>query len=264
MKPIRELLEAVAAGEISVEKAQSQLSAREIQAIDGATIDAGRAARCGFGEVVYGEGKSAELISEIVARSLVENTEVLVTRLSQECFDQIELPNVQIRYSASARCMRAHLSQAPPAPDMIMNCDCPPIAVVTAGSTDQSVADESAETLAWMRVPTRRLTDVGVAGPQRLLAKLSDLDGCAAAVVVAGMEGALTSVLAGHVAFPVIGVPTSVGYGASMGGVTALLSMVTSCTANVAVVNIDAGFKGGYIAGLIAHNSRVSNGTSTG
>jgi NCAIR mutase (PurE)-related protein len=127
------------------------------------------------------------------------------------------------------------------------------VAVVTAGTSDLPVAEEARETLDWMGVETVLVTDVGVAGPQRLLAKLPLIVGSDAVVVVAGMEAALPSVVGGHVACPVIGVPTSIGYGASFGGVAALLGMLNSCAANVTVVNIDAGFKGGYIAGLIAH-----------
>jgi NCAIR mutase (PurE)-related protein len=126
------------------------------------------------------------------------------------------------------------------------------VAVVTAGTGDLPVAEEARETLAWMGIETTMVFDVGVAGPHRLhehLHKLQDVD---AAVVIAGMEGALPSVVGGHVACPVIAVPTSVGYGMSLGGLAALLGMLNSCAANVTVVNIDAGFKGGYVAGLIA------------
>jgi len=126
------------------------------------------------------------------------------------------------------------------------------VAVVTAGTTDRAVAEEAKETLEWMAVDVALVQDVGVAGPQRLLARLDDLRPCDAIVVVAGMEGALPSVVGGHVSVPVIAVPTSVGYGANLGGLAALLSMLNSCAANVAVVNIDAGFKGGYLAGMIA------------
>ena len=123
--------------------------------------------------------------------------------------------------------------------------------VVSAGSTDAQVAEEAIETLAWMGVPYQKFADVGVAGPQRLAAVVPQLRMSSAVVVVAGMEGALPSVVGGHIAAPVFAVPTSVGYGAHFGGLTPLMSMLTSCTANVAVVNIDAGFKGGYLAGLV-------------
>jgi NCAIR mutase (PurE)-related protein len=129
------------------------------------------------------------------------------------------------------------------------------VAIVTAGTSDLPVAEEARETALWTGARVNLIQDVGVAGPHRLVANLSLLQGADAVVVVAGMEGALPSVVGGHVAGPVIAVPTSIGYGASFGGVAALLSMLNSCAANVTVVNIDAGFKGGYIAGLIARNA---------
>ena len=124
--------------------------------------------------------------------------------------------------------------------------------VLTAGSTDAPVAQEALETLHWMNVPCELIEDVGVAGPQRLLQHVHRLSDLAAVVVVAGMEAALPSVVGGHVACPVIGVPTSVGYGASLNGITAMLSILTCCASNVVTVNINAGFRGGYVAGLIA------------
>ncbi len=127
--------------------------------------------------------------------------------------------------------------------------------VVTAGTSDRPVAEEALETLRWMNCRVELIVDVGVAGPHRLLSQLELLRDADAIVVVAGMEGALPSVVGGHVDCPVIAVPTSVGYGANFGGLSALLGMLNSCAANVTVVNIDAGFKGGYIAGLIAHRS---------
>ena len=126
------------------------------------------------------------------------------------------------------------------------------VAIVTAGTSDIDVAEEVRETAEWMGARTDLIVDIGVAGPQRLQAQLHRLTIADVVVVVAGMEGALPSVVGGHVACPVIAVPTSVGYGASFGGIAALLGMLNSCAANVSVVNIDAGFKAGYIAGMIA------------
>lgn len=127
--------------------------------------------------------------------------------------------------------------------------------VLTAGTSDRPVALEAVETLRWMAVDVELIQDVGVAGPQRLLRRLPGLAGADAVVVVAGMEGALPSVVGGYVDCPVIAVPTSVGYGANLGGLAALLTMLNSCAANVVVVNIDAGFKGGYVAGMIARRA---------
>jgi hypothetical protein len=132
------------------------------------------------------------------------------------------------------------------------------VGVVTAGTTDEAVALEARETLAWMGCRTVLIQDIGVAGPYRLLARVPELRECVAIVCVAGMEATLPTALGGHVACPVIAVPTSVGYGASLGGIAALLSMLNSCAANVTVVNIDAGFKAGYIAGLIATQLRLT------
>ena len=127
--------------------------------------------------------------------------------------------------------------------------------MISAGTGDLPVAEEARETLDWMGVSVTMIHDVGVAGPHRLPARLADFEHADAIVVVAGMEGALPSVVGGYVACPVIGVPTSVGYGANFGGVSALLSMLNSCANNVAVVNIDAGFKAGFLAGLIANRA---------
>ncbi len=137
------------------------------------------------------------------------------------------------------------------------------VAVISAGTGDLPVAEEARETLDWMGVGVTMIHDVGVAGPQRLPERLADFEHAEAIVVVAGMEGALPSVVGGYVSCPVIGVPTSIGYGANFGGVSALLSMLNSCANNVAVVNIDAGFKAGFLAGLIAsdRNNRISVGS---
>jgi NCAIR mutase (PurE)-related protein len=132
------------------------------------------------------------------------------------------------------------------------------VTIVTAGTSDLPVAEEARETALWTGASVRLILDVGVAGPHRLTAHLPLLEEADAVVVVAGMEGALPSVVGGYVACPVIAVPTSVGYGASFGGIAALLGMLNSCAANVAVVNIDAGFKAGYVAGLIAKNAAKS------
>ncbi len=251
---LRALLELVAAGGLSVAAATDQLAAARMVPIDGATIDLGRAQRCGLPEVIYGAGKSPQLVIEIARRILADgHAEVLVTRVTADDASQIGGDFAFQSYHAAARTLR--LSGQPiPAAESARTFG--PVAVVTAGSTDQPVADEAAETLAWMGVEVRRFVDIGVAGPQRLLAAVPELRKCRAAVVAAGMEGALPSVLAGHVGYPVIAVPTSVGYGAALGGLSALLTMLTSCAANVAVVNIDAGFKAGYVAGLIARKQR--------
>jgi pyridinium-3,5-biscarboxylic acid mononucleotide synthase len=228
-------------------KATQTVEARS--GIDHATVDLGRSVRCGFGEVIYGEGKSVELISEIAKAQLASGQDVLVTRITSDASSRlaIEFPTAisnliarTLRISAGGLdcCSQTDRSQ-------------PHVAVITAGSTDAPVAAEAIETLRWMRMPVCNYTDIGVAGPQRLLARIDEIRQATVVIVVAGMEGALPSVVAGHLAVPVIAVPTSVGYGASLGGITPLLSALASCAPGVTTVGIDAGFKGGYVAGLI-------------
>ena len=215
--------------------------------------DIDRARRCGFGEVIFGSNKTPESITNIAKQLLSSGqTEVLITRvLPEQAYVQYSHFS-SCRYDAIGRTLRLSNSeiaivQALPSPAPL------PIAVVTAGSTDLPVAREAIETLRWMGVNADLICDVGVAGPYRLLGHLDRLRKCAALVAVAGMEGALASVVGGLVPCPIIAVPTSIGYGANFEGITTLLSMMSSCAAGVTVVNIDAGFKGGYVAGLIAH-----------
>lgn len=215
-------------------------------------LDFDRESRCGFAEVVYGPGKPPEVLCEIVLQLIAAGQPVLVTRVDSA---QESALNQKIEggiYNETARTFRV------PRPDREADSQSPsrarlPVAVVSAGTGDLPVAIEAIETLRWMGVDVREIFDVGVAGPHRLQERVPELRGCAAVIVVAGMEGALPSVVGGHVNCPVIGVPTSVGYGANLGGWSALLSMLNSCAANVTVVNIDAGFKAGYLAGLIAN-----------
>ncbi|TWT97007.1 N5-carboxyaminoimidazole ribonucleotide mutase [Botrimarina colliarenosi] len=217
---------------------------------DGAvTLDADRRRRCGYPEVVYGEGKPVEAIAAVFAAQLQRGEPALATRVDPATAALLSEQFPTARPNALARTVRATPEGwTPPVVDGR-------VAVITAGTTDLPIAEEAAETLAWMGVAVTRVSDVGVAGPHRLRERLAEFESATAIVVVAGMEGALPSVVAGYVACPVIAVPTSVGYGANLGGVAALLSMLNSCASNVAVVNIDAGFKGGYLAGLIATRS---------
>lgn len=215
--------------------------------------DIDRRRRCGFGEVIYGSNKTPEAITQIARRLLDSGQrEVLATRITAPQAQHIVDKFAHTRYDCLGRTLRlSYNTIATVNPPTRLSPG--PIAVVTAGSTDLPVAREAIETLRWMSVDAALICDVGVAGPYRLLAHLDHLRQCAALVVVAGMEGALASVVGGLVACPVIAVPTSIGYGANFEGITTLLSMISSCAAGVTAVNIDAGFKGGYIAGLIAH-----------
>jgi NCAIR mutase (PurE)-related protein len=211
---------------------------------DSARVDLDRQRRCGFPEVVYCEGKSVEAVEQIFEALVAAGQEAFGTRASTEQAAAIQRKFPHTQHNLIARTIRVSVtSERPPIGK---------VAVVTAGTSDRPVAEEAQETLRWMGCAVERIEDVGVAGPQRLLAVVPQLQDCDAVVVVAGMEGALPSVVGGHVSCPVIAVPTSVGYGASFGGLAALLGMLNSCAANVTVVNIDAGFKAGYVAGLIA------------
>lgn len=243
-----------------MDQAVQRLRQDETVTIEGATIDLGRAARCRFGEVIYGEGKSTKLILDIAKELIANGQAVFITRLAAQNADEIASHFEYSFYHPEARTMRifgSEISQASMDGAENTTSDFEPVwrhrvVVVTAGSTDGHVAAEACQTLGWMGVATELICDVGVAGPQRLLAVVPRLRSAAVVVVVAGMEAALASVVGGHVACPVIAVPTSVGYGTSFGGVTALMGMLSSCASNVTVVGIDAGFKGGYVAGLIA------------
>jgi NCAIR mutase (PurE)-related protein len=242
------LLDSVLSGTTSREEALRRLSMLPSSAAPEGDVllDLDRRRRCGFPEVIYGEGKSVATIQTSLARLMAEGDEAFATRISPDAAAALLASFPQARYQPRSRTLRvAPEGWSPPQQRGR-------VAIVTAGTTDLPVAEEARETLDWMGVATDLIADVGVAGPWRLPAQLPRLVGSDAVVVVAGMEAALPSVVAGHVDCPVIGVPTSVGYGANLGGVAALLTMLNSCAAQVVVVNIDAGFKGGYVAGMIA------------
>ncbi len=224
-------------------------------------IDIDRARRCGFPEVVFGQGKSLEALRKASHRILEFHDEVLITRVDQAQADYLQSQFSYVRWQPSARCIRIHRTQSPVTPDQLLDSGAfktrERVAILSAGTTDSAIALEAEETLTWMRVPSVVIQDIGVAGPYRLLEHLNVIRAARAVVVVAGMEAALASVVGGHVSAPVIAVPTSVGYGANFGGLAALLGMLNSCAANVSVVNIDAGFKAAYIAGLIAVGNQL-------
>ncbi len=219
-----------------------------IELLPGLQLDLGRAERCGFPEVIYGPGKSNENLAQAFEHLLAHGQSAFATRL-----DAAQMQSLTQRFSCR-NCQRDRPdgSSGPSdsgAPGRRKGW------VVTAGTSDLPVAEEALETLRWMRIECELISDVGVAGPQRLLRQVPRLREADALVVVAGMEGALPSVVGGWVGCPVFAVPTSVGYGASFQGLSALLSMLNSCAANIAVVNIDAGFKAGYLAGMVARKS---------
>jgi NCAIR mutase (PurE)-related protein len=218
-----------------------------------ARVDTDRARRCGFPEVIYGSGKTPE---EVVAigRVILENDGVLlVSRASEDQHRALAAAFPAARWHARARCVTVELSPRPKLDGVV--------GVICAGTSDQPVAEEAAVTLEIFGNRVERITDVGVAGLHRLLAVRDRLESCNVLIVVAGMEGALPSAVAGLVSKPVIAVPTSVGYGASFGGVAALLGMLTSCGSGVTVVNIDNGFGAAYAAAqinLLANRSHAS------
>lgn len=243
---IEQLAQALLSGRLPLASFVEQLAAPATRVLEDASIDLDRRDRCGYPEVVYGEGKTVEALGQIFEALLAQGTEVLATRVDAEKAEKVLARFPAARYNAAARTVRIVADGAALAARRGR------VAVVSAGTSDRPVAEEARETLDWMRVETDVIRDVGVAGPHRLVERLDVLRAADAVVVLAGMEGALPSVVGGYVACPVIAVPTSVGYGASFHGVAALLGMLNSCAANVTVVNIDAGFKGGYVAGLIA------------
>ncbi|MFZ5572783.1 MAG: nickel pincer cofactor biosynthesis protein LarB [Thermodesulfobacteriota bacterium] len=241
---LKQILEQVARGKASVPEAAEQLKHLAFQDIDFAHIDHHRSLRKGFPEVIFGEGKTAEQIIGILEHMLPQEQTVLVTRLSADKAERILPHYPEAEYFADAR-MLVCCRQALPAAGKGT------ILVLCAGTSDIPVAREAFLTAKYMGNPVAAVHDVGVAGIHRLLSHKALLDQASVLIVVAGMEGALPSVVAGLVDRPVIAVPTSVGYGASLGGLTALFAMLNSCSSNVAVVNIDNGFGAGYMAATI-------------
>ena len=242
---IHHLLEQVADGTLSADAAQEKLHWQPFEDLGFAQVDHHRALRQGAAEVIYGAGKTPEQIISI-AQSLRAhgNGAILITRLSPERAEIVG-KEVDIRYFPEAQLA---LAGEFPVADGLGT-----IAVVCAGTSDIGVAEEAALTAQALGNRVERIYDVGVAGLHRLLAHRKELEQASVIIAVAGMEGALASVVGGLVACPVIAVPTSVGYGASFGGVTALLAMLNSCASGVSVVNIDNGFGAGYQASLINH-----------
>lgn len=237
---LRQILDRVQQGALPVDEALTQLAAWPGQDLGFANLDTQRLVRTGDPEVIYGEGKSDDQIA-LILQSLAEaNQDGLVTRIelakAQRVAARLAEAGVQGELIVHERARLIHLRQKAPAPGVGR------IAVVCAGTSDLPVADEAAIVAQALGAKVDRLTDVGVAGIHRVLARASQLREARVLIVVAGMEGALASVVAGMVARPVIAVPTSVGYGANFGGLAALLGMLNSCAAGVSVVNIDNGF----------------------
>jgi hypothetical protein len=244
---LRALLEAVEAGRATVDDTMRALSELPFRSLEFAHVDTHRHLRTGFPEVVLGEGKTPEQIAAILIELAKGGATVFATRVSASAAQAI-LPAVPgARYLPIPR---AVVVGEPPAPDRGRGV----IVVVSAGTSDVPVAEEAALTAELAGNRVERIFDVGVAGLHRLMAHREMIAAAEIVIVVAGMEGALPSVVGGLFARPVIAVPTSIGYGASFGGVAALLGMLNSCAAGVAVVNIDNGFGAGRLAAMLNRN----------
>ena len=253
---IQRIYSAFKAGSLSAIELGQRILEAAVQIQGSVTPDLDRKRRCGYPEVIYGTDKSPDAIRKVAEALLADNDEILVTRVTPEQVRTLSEMFTFTRWSHIGRTLRIAGHVTPNAPNDVarkINQKQGTVAVVSAGTTDEPIATEALETLAWMGVPTIMIQDIGVAGPYRLMSQVTKLQEMAAIVCIAGMEGALPSVLAGHVRCPVIAVPTSVGYGANFAGLAPLLGMLNSCASNVAVVNIDAGFKAGYVAGIIAN-----------
>lgn len=242
---IKELLEGVREGSVSVEEALLKLKKKPFEDIGYAKVDMHRKVRQGVAEVIYGAGKTPEQIIGII-KTMKEagQSTILITRIDAEAAGKVQAVH-EMTYYKDGHC---GIIGKIPEPDGIGH-----IVVATGGTSDIPVAEEAALTAEVLGNRVIRLYDVGVAGLHRTLAHLEELMEASVVVAIAGMEGALASVLGGLVDCPVIAVPTSVGYGASFGGLSALLSMLNSCASGVSVVNIDNGFGAGYLAGMINH-----------
>jgi pyridinium-3,5-biscarboxylic acid mononucleotide synthase len=243
---VRDLLTRVADGSVSADHALDDLAKEPFEALDFATIDHHRALRQGFPEVIYGGGKTPDQIVAIAERIAERHGGFLATRLSDDASAALAQRFHKIELNALGR--TAHLpDETPPAAGKGT------VLIVTAGTSDLPVAEEAAVTSSALGNRTARLTDVGVAGIHRVLAKRDELFEAHVIVVIAGMDGALASVIGGLVRVPVIAVPTSVGYGAAFGGLAPLLAMLNSCAAGITVVNIDNGFGAAMAASRINH-----------
>jgi len=244
LKQLEELIETLRKSELSAHEVASKLQDSLYEDIGYARVDHARAARQGFPEVVFGKGKPRHQVVGIVERLLQRSeSNLLVTHSDADTFGDIRNIATEAEWHESPRLIRIMRDSTDRG---IGN-----IAVVTAGTSDIPVAEEAALTAEAMGNRVERVWDVGVAGIHRVLAERSLLRRARAVVVAAGMEGALPSVVGGLVSVPVVAVPTSIGYGASFGGVAALLGMLNSCSSNVTVVNIDNGFGAGFVASLI-------------
>ncbi len=251
---LRQLLASLAAGEVTAADAFRRLETLPFEDLEGVCVDHHRALRCGFPEVIFGERKTPEQLEQAFSRLADAGSDVLATRVSPAAAAHVQARIPDAAYHETARALT--LTQTPHT-EHVGRLGL--VGIVCAGSADLPVAEEARITAELMGQPTQSFYDVGVAGLHRLLARYGEIRAANVLVVVAGMEGALPSVVGGLVAAPVIAVPTSVGYGASFHGLAALLGMLNTCAAGVSVVNIDNGFGAGYQAAMI---NRLATGQS--
>jgi NCAIR mutase (PurE)-related protein len=240
---LQKILARVKSGELSETDAAARIQNLSYENIGYARVDHGRSSRQGFPEVIFGQGKTPDQIAGIFEKLIARSPNVLVTRTTAEVFGQIRNIHTDAEWHEAARVIRVVRDTT----DLGIG----EISVCTAGTSDIPVAEEAALTAEAMGNRVTRIWDAGVAGIHRILGERHRLENSRVIVVAAGMEGALPSVVGGLVAVPVIGLPTSIGYGASFGGLAALLGMLNSCASNVTVVNIDNGFGAGFAASLI-------------
>jgi NCAIR mutase (PurE)-related protein len=252
MDRLDEILQAVHDGRLEVDAARTQLRAYPFQDLGHTRLDTHRALRCGHPEVIYGAGKTPEQVLEIARALLEHHDRLLVTRASPEAAALLSAELPRALHDPVSRTVRVE-----PEGGLVLTGR---VAVVSAGTSDAPVAAEAAITARMHGAFVEELRDVGVAGLHRLLSHTAELQRARALVVVAGMEGALPSVVGGLVDRPVIAVPTSVGYGAAFGGLAALLGMLNTCAAGVAVVNIDNGFGAGCMAAMINSDPKEREG----
>ncbi len=246
---IEAILKSFADGNITTEKATEQIKNLSYEDIGFARVDHARAERQGFPEVIFGQGKTVGQIAGIFEKLLPRASNILITRTNAEVYGEIRNIYSESEWHEAANLIRVRRDTE--------NLGIGEIAIVTAGTSDIPVAEEAALTAETMGNEVRRIWDAGVAGIHRILSEREILQKARVVIVAAGMEGALPSVVGGLVKVPVIAVPTSIGYGASFGGIAALLGMLNSCSSNVSVVNIDNGFGAGFSASLINRKQEV-------
>jgi NCAIR mutase (PurE)-related protein len=241
---LRDILQQIRDHRITVEQGFGRLKGFPFENLGYATVDHHRPLRQGAPEVIFGEGKTAEQITGIIGRILAHEDNVLITRLDADKAAEVQEAFPQAEYHVLSRVMTVAVREVVPEGRGV-------VLVISAGTSDLPVAEEALLTARFLGNRAEMLSDMGVSGVHRILAHREMLESASVFIVVAGMEGALPSVIGGLVSRPVIAVPTSVGYGASFNGLAALLGMLNSCASNVSVVNIDNGFGAGYVANLI-------------